>query len=149
MIRNLIQVSLSIILVAAALSCSVPNLETPACSEARTRLREFYSFHFGNGLQFSQEALNQRKKFLTPEFASRLALLPDGADPFTTGSTDLPKAFRVGECRAETSDRISFQILLFWRDENRTEQREINADMVRRGDQWFVDDVKNTGNDKK
>ena len=91
------------------LACSVPNLETPACVESRDIVREFYSFHFGNGLAFSPESLRQRERFLTSGFSSRLATQPEGPDPFTTGTTDFPKAFRVGECNEKAPDKTVFE----------------------------------------
>ncbi|HLA95378.1 MAG TPA: hypothetical protein VK612_06635 [Pyrinomonadaceae bacterium] len=122
-------------------SCSIPNLEPPSCIESRTDVREFYSFHFGNGLAFSQESLKQRERFLTPELAKRLEVEKDGADPFTTRDTDFPKAFRVGECKEISPERTEFQVLLFWRDDTRTEQREIRVEVVKDNDKWLIDKI--------
>jgi hypothetical protein len=124
-----------------SLSCSVPNLEPQSCIEARTPIREFYSFHFGNEMNFSQENLKKREHFLTPEYSSRLSGGPDGADPFTTGDTDLPKAFRVGECKEISAGTTNFQVLLFWKDDVRSEQRAINVEATKQGDKWLVNNV--------
>jgi hypothetical protein len=124
-----------------SLGCSVPNLETPACVESRDIVREFYSFHFGNGLAFSPESLKQRERFLTPGFSSRLATQHEGADPFTTGTTDFPKAFRVGECKETAPDKTVFEVLLFWRDDSRTEQKTIRVEAGKSGDKWLIDSV--------
>src|SRR5262245_25972058 len=75
--------------------CSIPNLEDPACANARTAVREFYSFHFGNEMSFSTENLKNRERFLSPGFLETLSNEAEGTDPFTTGTSDLPKAFRV------------------------------------------------------
>ena len=122
-------------------ACSVPNLEPQSCIEARTPVREFYSFHFGNELNFSRESLNKRTNFLTPEYASRLSGEPDGADPFTTGDTDYPKAFRVGECKEISAGRTDFEVLLFWKDDVRSEQRVINVEATKQGDRWLINRV--------
>jgi len=122
-------------------SCGVPNLESPGCAEARTAVREFYSFHFGNDMRFSHENLKQRERFLTPEFTNFLMDEPEGMDPFTTNSADLPKAFRVGECKEMSPDRAEFQVLLFWRDDTRTEQREILVPAARSGGKWLIDRI--------
>lgn len=124
-------------------ACSIPNLEPQPCIESRTAVREFYSFHFGNGLAFSQEALKDRAKFLTPEYAKTFTDKNDGTDPFTTGDTDFPKAFRVGECSVVSPDRTSLGVLLFWRDESRTEQRKIIVEAVKQNGQWLIDKVSN------
>jgi len=121
--------------------CSIPNLEDPTCTEARTAVREFYSFHFGNDMGVSSENLKKRERFLTPRLFREVSNEQEGADPFTTGTTELPKAFRVGECRSVSPDKAEFQILLFWRDDVRNEQREVKAVVVKTVDKWLIDDV--------
>lgn len=132
---------LILLIVLAAAGCGVPNLEPPACVESRDIVREFYSFHFGNGLAFSADSLKQRGRFLTPEFSARLATQPEGADPFTTGKTDFPRAFRVGECSELASDTTVFELLVFWRDDNRTEQKTIRVAARKVGDEWLIDRI--------
>ena len=122
-------------------SCSIPNLEPPACTESRTAVREFYSFHFGNDMKFSKENLKLREKFLTAELSKQIALSQENTDPFTTGTNDIPKAFRVGECKVISPERTEFQVLLFWRDDTRSEQREIKVEAVKTEEKWLVDKV--------
>ena len=121
--------------------CSIPNLEDPACTEARTAVREFYSFHFGNDMGVSAENLKSRERFLTPQFFQDVSNEQEGTDPFTTGTTEFPKAFRVGECREISPGKAEFQVILFWRDDVRSEQREINAVAVKQTDKWLLDSV--------
>lgn len=124
-------------------SCSVPNLEEPECTEARQTLKEFYSFHFGNEMQPTAENLKQRGKFLTDEFTERLKVVSGETDPFTLTS-DLPKAFRVGGCQTiESQKRVSFGVLLFWKTDTRTEQREIRVEAVRQNDKWLINKISN------
>ncbi|MGH9947331.1 MAG: hypothetical protein ACRD6X_09040 [Pyrinomonadaceae bacterium] len=92
-------------------------------------------------MKFSAENLKAREKFLTPEYFQKLSGELEGADPFTTGTNDLPRAFRVGECREIAPDKAEFQVLLFWRDDSRTEQSEIKATAVKQGDDWLLDGV--------
>ena len=124
-----------------SLSCSIPVLEPDSCTGSRNALREFYSFHFGNSMTFSQDDLKVREKFLTPEFAERLRGSKEGTDPFTSGTTDIPKAFRAAECREVSPERTSFDVMLFWKDDERTEERKISVEMAKRGDTWLVDNV--------
>lgn len=125
----------------ATTACNVPSLESPTCTESKNAVREFYSYHFGNEMKFSAEGLKQREKFLTPEFAAAVANSPEGTDPFTTGSDDLPKAFRVGECREISPERTESNVMLFWRTDERTEQREIKIETVDKNDTWLVNKV--------
>lgn len=120
------------------LACSVPNLESPACIESRTAVREFYSYHFGNDMKFSPESLKLRERFLTPELSERIAAAQKGVDPFTTGTDDIPKTFRVAECKEISPKQTEFRLLLFWRDDTRSEQREINLEAVKRNEKWLV-----------
>lgn len=122
-------------------SCSVPSLETPGCTEAKNAVREFYSYHFGNETKFSAEGLKARDRFLTPEFAKLIAGSQEGTDPFTTGTDDIPKAFRVGECSELTTERTETSVLLFWRTDERTEQRKILVEAVDRNDRWLINTI--------
>lgn len=122
-------------------ACAIPNLESAECSDARTALREFYSFHFGNDMRFSADNLQMRQQFLTPSLFNKLSGSAAGTDPFTTGNDDLPKAFRVGACRVSPAGRPIFEVLLFWKDDNRSEQRSIWVAMRKQNDKWLVDQV--------
>ena len=122
-------------------ACSVPNLEPPACTEARTAVREFYSFHFGNDMRFTLENLKLRERFLTSELAKQVGDAQEGVDPFTTGTTDFPKAFRVGECTEISPGHTEFQLLLFWRDDIRSEQKEIKVEAEKDEGKWLVNRV--------
>jgi hypothetical protein len=126
------------------LSCgSVPNLEPPECTESRGVVKEFYSYHFGNEMRFSKENLKQREKFLTPEYFKSLQDLQTDGDIFTTNSTDFPKAFRVGKCEVLEPSRTHLEVLLFWKDNQRSEQKAIKAEVVKQGDKWLVNKILN------
>ena len=122
-------------------SCSLPSLESPACTESKNAVREFYSHHFGSDMKFTPESLKPLERFLTPEFRQTVSGAKEGTDPFTTGSDDIPKAFRVGDCREITAERTESSVLLFWRTDERTEQREIKVETVDRNDTWLVNNI--------
>lgn len=133
-------------LIAAAIfaaGCSLPQLEPAECGESRPALREFYSTHFAGEMLFSKERLEERRRFLTDRFYGTLTTATGDADPFTSGTADLPRAFRIGSCEKPAEGRTSFEVLLFWRDETRTEQRAITVEMERTGDAWLIDKVNN------
>ncbi len=121
--------------------CSLPNLDPPECAASRSNIREFYSFHFGNEMRFSPDGLKASEKYLTPALIDALRNTPDGTDPFTSGDGDLPRAFRTGECRVLSPERTEFDVLLFWKDETRSEQRNIKVQAVKSGDRWLVDKI--------
>lgn len=131
----------AIVCTLAFAACEIPSLEAPECTESRNIVREFYSFHLGNDMNFNAENLKLREKFLTKEFAASLAGRTSTDDVFTTNSADLPKAFRVGSCRVVSPGRTLFSVLLFWRDDTRSEQREIKVEAVRQNDEWLIDKV--------
>ena len=134
-------IACSLLTAYGSLSCSIPNLESQSCIDSRNALREFYSYHFGNSMTFSPDDLKARERFLTPEFVTRLQATPEGTDPFTTGTSDIPKAFRAGECKEISPERTAFKVLIFWKDDARTEERTINVEMAKRGENWLVDNV--------
>lgn len=126
-----------------SISCSVPNLEAPECAAARGVAKEFYSYHFGNEMKFSAETLKPRERFLTPELAETVRNSPVDSDPFTTRSTDIPKAFRIGGCKLAEPTRAEIEVILFWRDDSRSEERKIRLEAVRRNDKWLINKLLN------
>jgi hypothetical protein len=132
-------VSLFFILFTA--SCSLPNLEESECVESRDAVKQFYSFHLANDMKPSLENFSARERFLTKELAVslRTSHLTE-FDPFTA-TGDYPKAFRVGECKVPAPGKTRLQVILFWRDDNRSEQKEVTVDAVRQGDKWLIDNV--------
>ncbi|HEY0429142.1 MAG TPA: DUF3828 domain-containing protein [Pyrinomonadaceae bacterium] len=125
-------------------ACSIPNLESNECIEARTAVREFYSYHFGNDMKPSAENLRQREKFLSKELSKTLLASVDTTKDYFTATEPYPKAFRVGECKTAAPGRTVFGVLLFWKDETRSEQREIKVEAVRENDKWLIDKVSDT-----
>ena len=123
-------------------ACSVPNLEKSECAAARQTVKEFYSVHFGNDMKPSPENLRASEKFLTPELKEKLKNAGEGANDYFTATEDYPKAFRVGGCQVtEPNEKAVFGVLLFWKDENRNEQREIKVETVKQNDKWLVSNV--------
>jgi len=50
----------------------------------------------------------------------------------------MPKAFRVGVCEEATGDFAKLQVLLFWRDDVRSEQRAIRVELAKRSGVWLI-----------
>ena len=137
-----VSASLRLIFIALVFSgCSVPNLEKTECAQSRDAVKRFYSFHFGNDMRPSPETLKVREQFLTGELMKSLAGSGDVKKDYFTATDDYPKAFRVGECKAESIDKTSFQVVLLWRDDNRSEQKEVNVDAVNTGGKWLINAV--------
>lgn len=126
--------------------CSVPNLEPADCTQARERVREFYSFHFGNDMHPTLENVLKRERFLTQQYASSLRIdaggLPATKVDYFTLTEDLPKTFRVGECTVLEPGRTTrFEVLLFWKDDTRSQQKEITAIAKKENNEWLIDAV--------
>lgn len=120
---------------------SIPSLENPACDAARDVTKSFYSYHFGNGLQPSPESLALRGRFLTPTLQAKLTGRADSTEDYFTATSDYPRAFRVGGCSAAAPDKVTFEIALFWRDDERSEQRSIWVTSNLIDGKWLVDEV--------
>lgn len=123
-------------------ACSMPNLEKPECTAARQTVKEFYSFHFGDQMKPSTENLRKRAKFLSDELNRALAAPEtETATDYFTRTDDYPKAFRIGECAATNENRTVFQVVLFWKDDVRSEQREVKVEAVKQSGKWLINSV--------
>jgi len=124
-------------------SCSIPNLEKPECTEARITVKEFYSYHLGNDMKLTKENLQKRERFLTVELKHGLDAQTDSERDYFTATNDYPKAFRAGTCEVVNENKAVFQIVFFWRDDARNEQREVKVETVKQNDKWLIDKVSN------
>ena len=124
-------------------SCSIPVLETRDCSEARDVVKQFYSFHVGNDMTPSTAHLSERRRFLTAELFESLSKLAVTRFDRFTASENYPKAFRVGECRIEAANSAAIQVLLFWRDDTKSEQKELTVNVVKQDSKWLINKVSN------
>jgi len=122
-------------------ACSIPNLEEPECTEARQTIKEFYSFHFGSEMKPSKENLQKREKFLSDELKRDLAAQIETTADYFTATDDYPKAFRTGECQAIDDNKTVFQIVFFWKDDVRNEQREIKVEAIRENGKWLINRI--------
>lgn len=120
-------------------ACSVPNLEPEACTEARGELKKLYSLHFGSATEKDERYQKERDGFISQRLKSEIDDR-EGFD-YLTQTSDFPKAFRIGKCSETGQEQLSFGILLFWKDAQRDEQREIDAQMSRENGQWVVERV--------
>ncbi len=123
------------------LACGIPNLETPECAQARDAAKQFYSFHFGNDMRPSLENLKRRERFLTPRYYAMLSAAGENTLDQFTMTQDYPKTFKIGECKADTPTNIDLQLQLYWRDDQKTVQQEVVANMVKENDKWLLDGV--------
>ena len=125
------------------LSCSLPNLEKPQCTAARDTVKRFYSFHFGNDMHPSLENLKARGAFLTSELVSALSASNESAKDYFTATDNYPRAFRVGSCTTDSDNSATLQVVLLWRDETKTEQKEVHVETRRVEDKWLINKVSN------
>ncbi len=140
-LRSLIFVCL-LFVAYCSLNCSIPNLETPECGEARNTVKEFYSYHFGNDMKFTKENLKLREKFFSNELKQKLVSQPESATDYFTATDDYPKAFRLGSCEMlEPNKKVNMQIVLFWKTETRNEQREVQVEVIKENDNWLINKV--------
>jgi hypothetical protein len=124
-----------------SLACSIPNLESPECGDAREAVRKFYSFHYANDIAPTADNLKRREKYLTPELYQTLSTTKLEKDYFTASDTP-PKAFRVAACKEIDSKNADLGVHLFWKDENeRSTQKEVEVEATKQGDNWLVNKV--------
>jgi len=142
--RYRIQIVCLLLTASCQLGCRIPILESPECYASRDAVKRFYSFHFGNDMKPSPENLEARKGYLTDELATQLQSSTAGTRDYFTNSEHYPKAFQVGSCKQDSPDKTEVTILLYWRENEQNQQREVTAEMLKTGDKWLIDKV--TGN---
>jgi len=105
--------------------CRFYSLEPIECTEARVAAKQFYSFHFGNDMAPTAENLRLRQRFITPEYYDTVLNPTDepGLDYFTQ-SNEYPRTFKIGKCVDSSSDKATFVLQVYRRDDFSTEQRE-------------------------
>ena len=123
--------------------CSIPNFELPECTQSREAVRDFYSFHIGNDMKFSQENLKLREKFLSAEYLKSLQSIQNDADIFTTNGKDFPKTFRVGGCKVVDTNKTNVEVIFFWKTDTRTEQKIIHTETVNENSKWLINKIVN------
>ena len=94
-------------------------------------------------MKSSKENLQKRERFLTDELKQNLAAQVESPKDYFTATDDYPKAFRVGDCSVAGENKTVFQVVLFWKDDTRSEQREIRVETVKQNDKWLINKVEN------
>lgn len=89
----------------------------------------------------SNVGLKARQRYLTPRYFEMLSAgEASDLDPFTM-TREYPRTFKIGECREVSPTDVDLQIQLYWKDDEKTVQQEVIANMVRLGDEWRLDGV--------
>lgn len=91
----------------------------------------------------SPENQKRREQFLTSGLIAELAAAGETKRDYFTATEDFPKAFRVGECTLNADDKVTLQVLLLWRNDERTQQKEVNVETVRVDGNWLINRVFN------
>jgi hypothetical protein len=92
------------------------------------------------------ENLELRDRFLTRSGRFRFGKATGGMpetkiDPFTL-TENFPKAFRVGDCVVVSPEQeVRFQLLLFWKDDVRSEERSVTVTAKNEEGSWRIDSV--------
>lgn len=122
-------------------SCSLPSLEKPECAEARGVVKQFYSWYFGTEAHEREQHPEILKGYVSPEFPFDRGSNWE-SDPFVL-SVNFPKTFRVGSCDLQANDKAIFKVLLLWKDDAKSEQKEVKVEVVKTGDKWLINKVFN------
>jgi hypothetical protein len=94
-------------------------------------------------MKLSNENIKLRERFLTDDLKQNLAARSDSKTDYFTATDDYPKAFRVSSCEVMNENKTVFEVVLFWKDDARSEQREIKVETVRQNDNWLINKVEN------
>jgi hypothetical protein len=91
----------------------------------------------------SIDSLEARRQFLTAGLFRSLSEGVAGETDYFTASEQYPKAFRVGKCDLKNAGSADVQVLLFWRNDERNEQKELAVSTIRKEGAWLIDKVSN------
>jgi len=128
----------------AAIAADNPAGDPKAASEA---VDAFFKFHFAHDMGFTQEAVQQRREWLSPgllEDCKKYFAQPqdpdevpeiDG-DPFTD-SQDYPQSYEVSKTEV-TGESAKVPVTLQW---NESEKRTITVDLKWISGKWKIDDI--------
>jgi hypothetical protein len=72
------------------------------------------------------------------EWRAFLSKSPLQKTDYFTLTDDFPKAFRIGGCEVTESNKTVFQAVFFWKDDVRTEQREIKVELIKENGKWLI-----------
>jgi hypothetical protein len=89
------------------------------------------------------ENLEAAAPFVTEELRRTLNNAPTTAVDYFTQTDDYPRTFKVGTCSVQPNGHAVLDLILLWRDESRTQQREIKVETVKQSDKWLIDKVTN------
>ena len=91
----------------------------------------------------SKENLKAREQFLTNELIATLSASNETSIDYFTETDVYPKAFRVGSCTSDSDDKATLQVLLLWRDDTKSEQKEVHVETIKTGNAWLINKVSN------
>jgi len=89
----------------------------------------------------SAENLKARERFLTTGLFTALSDSTETSKDYFTATDNYPKAFRIGACKEVSADKTILQVVLFWRDNEVNDQKEVYAETVKVGDKWLINSV--------
>jgi hypothetical protein len=135
--RELLLMSCILVSVIGIASCSIPNLEGRQCTETRDVVREFYSWYLGTDAAMREKQRDIYDRYIAPNFHSAATA---GLDPFFLSDTT-PTTFKIGKCEVRDDSHVNMQVQIYWRQEQKIDQKEVYADVEKVGDKWLIDKV--------
>jgi hypothetical protein len=126
-----------IFIVLVLCGCSIPNLERQQCTEARDVVHDFYFWYLGTEPAMRDKQQDVYNRFIAPSFQSAAKT---ELDPFFLSPT-IPTTLKIGKCEMKDDSHVEMQVQLYWRQDGKTDQKEVYADVAKTGDKWLIDKV--------
>ncbi len=92
-------------------------------------------------MQPTIENAEARSAYLTSDLLATIKASDGTAVDYFTATDNYPKAFRVGVCTSQSVDKATLQILLLWKNDDESEQKEVRVEAVKVGDRWLINKV--------
>jgi len=91
----------------------------------------------GTDSDVRQKQSDVYKRFIASDFQSAASSDEDAF--YLAGTT--PTTFKIGKCEMRDDTHVVVQVQLYWRQEGKTDQKEVYADVVKRDDKWLISKV--------
>lgn len=120
-------------------ACSIPNLESQPCSDARESVRQFYSWYIGTDPEDRAKQPEVFQRYISPNLTAGSAADPVQDRYFLDETT--PTTFKVGVCKQLSEQSVEMQVQLYWRQASKVTQKEVHVEVAKTPGSWLIEKV--------
>lgn len=124
---------------------SIPNLESPECTQARDSVRQFYSWYFGTDAEQRAKQPEIIRKFMAASFVPyKVGGIEREPDPYTM-TRSMPTTFKLAQCKASGPESVYLKVQFLWKPgesgENGEMVRLVHLQIVKDAESWKISSI--------